>query len=329
MKSFQKRNPITIAVVAISVIAMGLVAAANADDLPLIGAGTTYSAQFEEAAGLKPGNEVRIAGIKVGKVADVELDEQNLVRVTFYVKDAWMGDQTRADIKLKSLLGQKFLSLEPAGTKPLDPNEVIPVERTTSPYDVLEAFRDLAQTVDEIDTDQLAQSFDVLSETFQDTPEELRGALTGLSRLSDTIAKRDRQLAKLLANTREVSDTLADRDEQLVKLMQDGNVLLAELNRRKAAISALLESSQQLAAQLNGLVDDNDKQLRPVLKDLDRLTSLLHRNRKALGEGIEAFAPFVRQFNNVLGNGRWFDNYLCGFLLPQAGPLNEDGCDPR
>lgn len=329
MKSFQKRNPLAIAAVGITVILLGLLAAANADELPLIGAGTTYSAQFEEAAGLKPGNEVRIAGIKVGKVADVELDEDNLVRVTFYVKDAWMGDQTRADIKLKSLLGQKFLSVDPAGSKPMDPDEVIPVERTTSPYDVLEAFRDLSKTVDEIDTDQLAQSFDVLSETFQDTPEELRGALTGLSRLSDTIAKRDQQLAKLLANTREVSETLADRDEQLVKLMKDGNVLLAELNRRKAAISSLLEGSQKLAEQLNGLVDDNAKQLGPVLKDLDKLTNLLHRNRKALGEGIEAFAPFVRQFNNVLGNGRWFDNYLCGFLLPQAGPLNEDGCDPR
>src|SRR5690606_23947302 len=329
MKSFQKRNPLAIAAVGITVILLGLLAAANADELPLIGAGTTYSAQFEEAAGLKPGNEVRIAGIKVGKVADVELDEDNLVRVTFYVKDAWMGDQTRADIKLKSLLGQKFLSVDPAGSKPMDPDEVIPVERTTSPYDVLEAFRDLSKTVDEIDTDQLAQSFDVLSETFKDTPEELRGALTGLSRLSDTIAKRDQQLAKLLANTREVSETLADRDEQLVKLMKDGNVLLAELNRRKAAISSLLEGSQKLAEQLNGLVDDNAKQLGPVLKDLDKLTNLLHRNRKALGEGIEAFAPFVRQFNNVLGNGRWFDNYLCGFLLPQAGPINEHGCDPR
>lgn len=328
MKSFQKRNPITIALVGIAAIVLGMLAAGNADELPLVGAGTTYSAQFEEAAGIKSGNEVRIAGIKVGKVNDVELVDDKVL-VTFYVKDAWMGDQTRAGIKLKSLLGQKFLAIEPAGVKDLDPDQVIPVERTTSPYDVLEAFRGLAETVDEIDTARLAESFDVISETFQNTPEELTGALSGLSRLSDAIAKRDTELAHLLANTREVTDTLADRDEQLVKLMKDGNVLLAELSKRKEAISSLLQGSQLLAEQLNGLVDDNKSQLKPVLKQLDTLTGMLNKNKVALGEGLKAFAPFVRQFNNVLGNGRWFDSYLCGFLPPQEGPINPDGCDPR
>jgi phospholipid/cholesterol/gamma-HCH transport system substrate-binding protein len=329
MKSFEKRNPITIAFIGIAVILLGMAAAANADDLPLVGSGTVYSAQFEEAAGIKSGNEVRIAGIKVGKVKDVELDEQGLVQVTFYVKDAWMGDQTRADIKLKSLLGQKYLSIAPAGVKTMDPEQTIGTDRTTSPYDVLEAFRGLAETVDDIDTGQLSKSFNVISETLANTPEELTGALSGLSRLSDVIAKRDSEIAHLLSNTRQVSETLADRDEQLVKLMKDGNVLLAELSKRKQAISSLLEGTQELAVQLNGLVDDNARQLGPVLKQLDTLTTMLDRNKKALGEGFKAFAPFVRQFNNVLGNGRWFDNYLCGFLLPQEGPVNQDGCDPR
>ncbi|MQA60397.1 MAG: MCE family protein [Actinophytocola sp.] len=328
MKSFQQRNPIWIALFGIAVIALGLVAAANSDELPVIGAGTTYSAEFEEAAGIRSGNEVRVAGIKVGKVKDVELVD-NKVKVTFYVKDAWMGDRSRAGIELKSLLGQKFLAVEPAGENTLDPSTTIPMERTSSPYDVLEAFRGLSETVDEIDTPQLAKSFDVISETFANTPDDLKGALSGLSKLSDTISKRDTELSKLLSNTKEISGTLADRDAQLVKLMKDGNVLLAELSRRKEAISSLLQGTQQLAVTLNGIVDDNDKQLGPVLKQLDQLTGMLHRNQKALGDGIEAFAPFVRQFNNVVGSGRWFDNYQCGLLLPQEGDFNQQGCDPR
>ncbi len=328
MKPFQQRNPIPIAIIGIVLIALGLVAAANSDELPLIGSGTVYSAEFEEAAGIKEGDEVRIAGIKKGKVKDVELDG-NVVRVSFYVDDAWMGNNTRAAIKLKDLLGQKFLAVEPAGDEVLDPSETIPVARTTSPYDVLEAFRGLSETTDAIDVDQLAKSFDVISKTFGGTSDEIKGALKGLSQLSDTIAKRDNQLSTLLENTRQISQTLADRDAQLVKLMQDGNVLLAELSKRKAAITSLLQGTQQLAIQLNGLVEDNKAQLQPVLKDLDRLTGMLHRNRKALGEGIDNFAPFVRQFNNTLGNGRWFDNYVCGLLLPQEGPVNQQGCDPR
>lgn len=327
MKPFAERNPIPIALIGIAMIFLGLTAAMNSDDLPIIGAGTSYTADFREAAGLKSGNEVRIAGFKVGKVTDVRLEE-GVVRVTFKVKDAWMGDQTRAGIALKSLLGAKYLTIEPAGQGELDPDSIIPIERTSSPYDVLEAFRGLAETVDQVDTVQLAESFDVLSETLADTPEEIRGALNGLAQLSDVIAKRDNELGELLTNARAVTETLADRDAQLVKLMKNGNVLLAELAARKQAISSLLQGTQQLAVELSGLVDDNAVQIGPVLKDLDRVTGMLHRNRKAIKDGFTAFAPFVRQFGNVVGNGRWFDNIQCGLLLPQGEGRNPDGCDP-
>jgi phospholipid/cholesterol/gamma-HCH transport system substrate-binding protein len=331
MKSFQQRNPICIALGGIVVIVAGFFAAMNADDLPVIGAGTTYTAEFEEAAGLKSGNEVRVAGIKVGKVTDVSLKD-DIVVATFKVKDTWMGDQTRAGIKLKDLLGQKFLAVEPAGRETMDTGAMIPVERTSSPYDVLEAFRDLSATVDDIDTDQLAESFDVISETFADTPDEISGALSGLSRLSDVIVKRDEELATLLSNARSVSQTLAERDDQLVTLMKDGNELLSELSARRDAISSLLQGIQELAAELEGLVDDNNEQIGPVLDELDQLTGMLDRNRDSLAENIKAFAPFLRQFNNVIGTGRWFDNYVCGLLLPQRDDpvtVNEQGCDPR
>ncbi|SFQ63477.1 phospholipid/cholesterol/gamma-HCH transport system substrate-binding protein [Amycolatopsis arida] len=328
MKSFQSRNPIPIALVGIAVIVLGMIAALNSEDLPLIGGGTTYTAHFSEAAGLQPDDEVRVAGVKVGEVRGVEL-EGDKVAVSFQVKGAWLGDRTSAAIKLKTLLGQKYLALDPMGQRELDPGQPIPRERTAAPYDVLEAFRGLSQTVDAIDTDQLAQSFDVLSQTFSGTPDDIRGALTGLSRLSDTIASRDAQLAELLANTRQVSQTLVDRDAEIEKLLADGNQLLAEVSRRKAAISALLDGTQRLSTELRGLVDDNQAQLDPVLAQLDQLTDMLHRNQEALGEGIRRYAPFIRLFTNTIGNGRWFDNYICGLLLPSVGPINEEGCYAR
>lgn len=328
MKSFQKRNPIPIAISGIVVIVLGLVAALNTEDLPIIGSGTTYQAQFSETAGLKVDDEVRVAGVKVGNVSDVELDGDR-VNVSFKVSDAWLGDRTSATIKIKTLLGQKYVALDPLGEQPLDPGATIPRERTTAPYDVLEAFRDLSGTVDQVDTDQLAKSFDVLSQTFSNTPDDVKGALSGLSRLSDTIAKRDQQLSSLLKNTKQVSGTLAGRDKELVKLMEDGSTLLGELQRRKQAISTLLQGSQELSQQLRGLVEDNNEQIGPVLQKLDRLTGMLQRNQDSLSEGIRRFAPFVRVFNNALGNGRWFDNYICGFLLPSVGPVNEEGCNVK
>ncbi len=325
MKSFQKRNPVPIALVGIAVLALGFIAALNSDDLPVIGGGTTYSAEFSEASGLQKDNDVRIAGVKVGKVSDIELDGAS-VKVSFKVKDAWLGDRTSAAIKIKTLLGQKYLSLDPQGQGSLNPGTAIPRDRTMAPYDVLDAFRGLSQTVDNIDTKQLAQSFDTISQTFANTPQDVKGALSGLSKLSDTIASRDEQLSNLLANTREVSQTLVDRDAEVQKLLTDGNKLLDELSKREDAITSLLNGSRELATQLQGLIDDNDKQLDPVLTSLDQLTSMLQRNQDSLAEGIKKFAPFIRVFTNTIGNGRWFDNYICGLLLPSFGPINEEGC---
>ncbi|MER6663476.1 MCE family protein [Amycolatopsis japonica] len=325
MKSFQKRNPIPIALVGVSVLLLGFIAALNSEDLPVIGGGTTYSADFSEASGLQEDNDVRVAGVKVGKISEIKLDGDK-VRISFKVKDAWLGDKTSAAIKIKTVLGQKYLALDPQGQRTLDPSATIPRERTASPFDVLDAFRGLSQTVDDIDTTQLAKSFDVITETFADTPADVKGALTGLSRLSDTIAKRDSQLSSLLANTRQVSQTLVDRDAEFQKLLADGNKLLGEVAKRKEAISALLDGSRNLATQLKGLVDDNDAQLDPVLAQLDQLTSMLQRNQDALGQGIARFAPFIRVFTNTIGNGRWFDNYICGLVLPSFGPINDKGC---
>lgn len=325
MRSFSSRNPVPIGITGLVVLALAFTVAMLGDDLPIVGGGTSYSAEFTEAAGLEPDDEVRIAGVKVGKVNDVDLEGDRVV-VTFRVRDAWVGDRTSAAIKIKTVLGQKYLALEPAGDDVLDPADRIPRDRTTAPYDVLEAFRGLADTTNQIDTAQLAQSFEVIAETFTDTPDDVRGALTGLSALSQTISSRDDQLARLLGNTRQISQTLAERDAEVVRLLQDGNLLLAEVSRRRDAISALLDGTQALATELTGLVEDNDEQLGPVLESLDQLTGMLQRNQDALGEGIRNMAPFVRLFNNAVGNGRWFDNYICGLIPPSAGSVNPKGC---
>jgi phospholipid/cholesterol/gamma-HCH transport system substrate-binding protein len=325
MRSFSSRNPIPIGISGIVVLGLAVTVAMNTDNLPIIGGGTSYSAEFSEAAGLTADDEVRIAGVKVGEVSDVEL-EQDRVVVTFKVKDAWVGDESTAAIKIKNVLGQKYLALEPDGREVLDPADRIPRARTTAPYDVLEAFRGLAETTNAVDTVQLAQSFEVIAETFGDTPDDVRGALSGLQELSQTISTRDQQLAELLANTRDISDTLAERDAEVVKLLEDGNLLLEEINNRREAISTLLEGTQALATELQGLVGDNNEQLGPVLESLDQLTGMLERNQEALGQGIKNMAPFIRLFNNAAGNGRWFDNYLCGLLPPPIGPINQEGC---
>jgi phospholipid/cholesterol/gamma-HCH transport system substrate-binding protein len=325
-KPFSARNPTPIGAIGLVLIVVILWAAFNAGKLPIIGGGTTYSAYFSEAAGLRSGDEVRIAGVKVGSVDDVAL-VGNKVKVTFKVKHAFIGDQSTAAIKLKTLLGAKFLAIDSTGTKKLPPTHTIPLSRTTAPFDVYPAFTELTRTVDQIDTTQLAKAFDVLSHDFAGTPDSVRTVITGMTRLSTTIASRDAELRQLLARADQVTGVLADRDQQLQRLVTDGGLLLDELNARRDQIHALLVNTSALAEQLQGLVKDNQKTLGPLLDQLHGILSLLQKNQDSLDRGLALLGPFYRVFNNTIGNGRWFDNYIQNLsagglvgLLVQGGP---------
>jgi phospholipid/cholesterol/gamma-HCH transport system substrate-binding protein len=318
-----RRGPVPIAVTGLLVLVLIAVVAFNAPTI--FAGGTTYKAEFGEAAGLQSGDMVTIAGVEAGRVTDVKLAGDRVL-VSFRVSDAWVGERTSASIEIKTLLGAKYLALDPQGDKDLDPDNPIPLARTASPFDVVEAFDGLSGTIDQIDTAKLAESLTTLSDTFRGTPPEVRGALDGLSRLSTTIASRDEEIRKLLAGTHNLSGVLADRNQEFEKLLSDGNLLLAEIQKRRAAISNLLDGTRALSEQLSGLVADNKEQLRPALEQLDRVAALLQRNRDSLDASLQKEAVFVRLFTNAVGNGEWFDNYVCGLFPPPLGPINPGGC---
>lgn len=320
IKPFRLRNPI--AVGAVTALVMALIGTATffSDDLPILGGGTTYQAEFREAAGLKPNDEVRVAGVKVGEVTEVGLAGDH-VEVRFRVKDAWVGNRTTAAIKIKTLLGQKNLVLDPVGNGELNPDQPIPVERTSSPYDVTAVFNDLAGTVGAIDTGQLAQAFRTLSETLgASAPSDVRTAFNGIAALSQTLASRDDELVKLFQNTNKVSKTLGERSSQIQSLIRDGTTLLKELNDRKDAIAKLFSGVKNLSIQLRGLVAENQKTLGPALDQLDRVATVLQRNQGRLEDSLRLAGPFYRLLGNAVGNGRWIDTYLCGLVPNGTAP---------
>jgi phospholipid/cholesterol/gamma-HCH transport system substrate-binding protein len=318
------RRPVPLAISGIVVIAAVVLVAFNAKSL--LSSATTYQADFTEAAALQAGDMVTIAGVEAGRVGSVKLDGDH-VRVAFNVDDAWVGDQTSASIQIRTLLGAKYLALDPQGGAPLEPGATIPLTRTASPLDVVAAFDGLSGTLDQLDTKQLATSLETLAATFHDTPDDVRGALDGLSRLSTTIASRDDQIRRLLAGTHQLSGVLAQRTTDVPTLLSDGNQLLGELQQREQAIANLLDGTRRLSQQLSGLVADNQARLRPTLETLGRVVDVLQRNQDNLADTIRNEAVFIRLFTNAVGNGHWFDSYICGLLpTPTIGPLNPGGC---
>jgi phospholipid/cholesterol/gamma-HCH transport system substrate-binding protein len=323
------RDPIVAAFAGLAVLAAIAALTYYSGDLPFIGGGTTYTAYFAEAGGLQSGNEVRIAGVVVGHVTGVSLDGDK-VAVTFQEKGAWLGDDTTAAIKIKTLLGDKYLALDPQGSTSLNPAQPIPLSRTTSPYDVQQAFSDIGQQLGQINTAQLAQSMEVLSAAFASTPPYVRSALSGLASLSSSVASRQAQVASVLAGTRTVTGVLASEDSRFQALLTDGNLLLAELKERQAAIGSLLVTTQALGTQLSGLVTDNQAKLGPALQSLNEVTAVLEQNQANLAKAVALAGPYYRLLGNTLGNGRWLDVYVCGLIsrsyLP-AGVGPSSGCE--
>jgi phospholipid/cholesterol/gamma-HCH transport system substrate-binding protein len=313
---FRERNPVIVGAVSLAVIAAFILSAFKADSLPIIGGGDTYSADFSEAGGLVANNEVRIAGVRVGKVKSIELSGDH-VKVTFQLdKSAQFGTETGASIKVKTLLGAMFLALEPKGSGQLKEGSEIPLSRTVAPYDVVQAFTGLANTSERIDTTQLATALNTLADATKFAPSDFRSALQGVSRLSANIAGRDAQLNSLLTNLHKVSGVLGDRSQDLVALMKDGDLLFRALVARKEAIHNLLVSTSKLSGQLVGLVQDSRADLKPALNNLYAVVQLLENNQANLDNSLRLMAPFYRVFANTLGNGPWFDT-----IIPNLPPV--------
>ena len=255
-RPLRERNPVAVGLVGVVVCALVALTAYDADALPLIGSGGThYSAYFSEASGLQNGDDVDIAGVKVGQVTSVALDGAQ-VKVGFRVRGAWVGDSSTAAIDIRTLLGAKYLAVDPLGGSAQNPSQTIPRSRTTSPFDVTEALNGLGQTIDAVNTQQLAASFQAIADTFKDTPPSVRSAVTGL-------------------------------------------------------------------------VQDNDQQLAPTLTALSRVVSVLQANQKNLDQVLALAGPYYRQLGDALGNGHWFDVYLCGLIPANYLPTDKQsssGC---
>jgi phospholipid/cholesterol/gamma-HCH transport system substrate-binding protein len=309
-KPFSQRNPVKIGAVSLLAILALLIAALRVDSLPLIGGGDTYYAEFTDSSGIRPNDEVRIAGVRVGKVKSVGLEDGH-VKVSFKIdKGAEFGKDTNAEIKVKTLLGSMFLALQPKGSGQLAEGSTIPTSRTRSAYDVVEAFSGLAERAQQIDLPQLTTSLNTLAEATANTPEELQSTLKGLSALSANVAARDGELNTLLGNLKKVSGVLADRDQDIVTLMKDSDVLLRAVVARREAVHQLLVSTSKLSTELTALVVQSRADLKPALTNLKGVVDVLRKNQSNLDNALRLMAPFYRVFTNVLGTGPWFDTWI-------------------
>ncbi|MFZ2177052.1 MAG: MCE family protein [Rhodococcus sp. (in: high G+C Gram-positive bacteria)] len=290
-----------------------VLSAQNYDKIPIVGAHREYRAYFAEAGGLKPGAPVEVAGVKVGKVADLELTGDKIL-IRFSAESVTLGNDTEAAIRTRTMLGSKTLELTPRGDEPLGAEDIIPLQNTTSPYLLTDTLGELTNTISGLDTDGLGEALDVLGETMDKSEPDL-GALDGVSRFSSSISTRDDLLKSLLGNAEGVTNVLAERSAQLNTLILSGSTLFTALDQRRQAIDMLLANLTEASRQLSGLVAENEAQMAPTLEKVNAVVDLLNARKADIANSLLPLSQYAGSLGESVGSGPFFKAYV-GNLLP-------------
>jgi phospholipid/cholesterol/gamma-HCH transport system substrate-binding protein len=277
-----------------------------------------YQALFTEAGGLTAGNDVRVAGVKVGTVSDVALNHGKAL-VTFTLDaGVHLGSLTTAHIRTGTLLGARMLAVEPAGNGTQHTSDIIPTSRTSSPYSLTDAVSDFTGNTAGTDTESLNRSLDTLAETIDRIAPRLGPTFDGLSRLSHSLNSRNESLGHLLKSAADVTAILSTRSQQVNTLLLNANDLLGVLNQRRYAIVNLLANTSALAQQLSGLVADNEKELAPTLARLNSVTAMLEKNRDNIAKAIVGLAKYQITQGESVSNGFYYNAFVGNLLPAQA-----------
>lgn len=300
----RERDPLRTGIFGVVLVVCVVLLAFGYASLPFWPQGKTYDAYFADAGGISPGNVVYVSGFKVGKVQSVGLAGDS-AKVTFSVdRHVAIGDQSLAAIRTDTILGERSISVTPAGTGRATS---IPLSRTTTPYTLAGALEDLGRDADKLDKPQFEQALNVLTDTLHDATPDLRGALDGVTSLSRTLNRRDEALQSLLAHAKSVTSVLSQRADQVNKLVDDGNELFAALDERRAAIGELIGGISGLSEQISGFVADNRKEFGPALSKLNLVLSNLNERRDYITEALKRLPAYATTLGEVVGSGPGFN----------------------
>ncbi|MBL1079602.1 MCE family protein [Nocardia sp. 2] len=237
----------------------------------------TYSAVLNEADSVRPGDDVRIAGISVGSVQSVELtDDAVLMRFTVKTSVA-LGDTTTLDIRMLTPIGGHYIAVSPSGDAPLG-SKTIPAERIRLPYSLAQTFQDAQRVVSGIDGNTLRSSVADLTAALQNSPGSIDSVVNGMSTIVGIINTQNQDLRNALAVAEEYLSMLSESRKIVgAMLTKLGQMESQVLNRRGEVLTAL-QVTTELVSRIAALEPAWTQQLEPLTDrllaakpDLDQL----------------------------------------------------------
>ena len=294
---------------------------ANTDGRPT----TSYAAVFVDAVNLNPGDEVRLAGVRVGSVSAVKLSEGTKAKVSFGVDRAVpLSTTTQAVIRYRNLIGQRYLAIVdgPTSGAPLKPGAVIPEERTQPALNLntlFNGFRPLLAGLEPGDVNQLSYE---LIRVLQGEGGTVNALFSHVASLSGTLADRDALIGQVIANLNAVLGPLDSRDQQLSSLITNLQSFISGLSADREAISSSLVSMNELTGTTASLLQKARPDLKDDITQLGVLAAGLDEpeSRKLLEHFLVA-TPFKLQVATPEASyGAFLNFYVCAanFILPDG-----------
>lgn len=324
LKNFRERSPAVVGVISIVVIAGATTFAFFIDRIPTLKQAYEVKAEFADAAGLTAENQVRVAGIKVGTVSEVELQDDHVLVTMEIDNGTEVPADAFAEIKLATLLGTKFVDLAAKGGEPfLEDGDVIPLEKTAVPYEIYQVSNQGTSVLEDLDGDALNDMLVELTELTKVTEEEVGVALEGLNSLGTGLTAKDAELRSLLRGSEELTSLLSDEGDELVRLIDASNDVLGSLARKRDNLQAMLKVTKEMAGTVSQILRENRGNLDSILSDLHNALVVLDRNVQHLDMALEYAGPSARYFGSLFTQGRWTDIYSCAIVLTSTCELDE------
>ena len=275
-----------------------------------------YKAEFVDATGVVSGDDIRIAGVAVGVVEDIEIVDRTRALVTFKVDEGTpVNGGTNAQIRYRNLVGQRYIALTQGvgdtGTMP--EGGTIPVSRTKPALDLTVLFNGFKPLFEALSPDDINQLSYEIVQVFQGEGGTMEGLLTHTASVTSTLANRDEIIGELIDNLSRVLDHVADRDRQLTELIRSFRVLVTGLKNDREAILGSLDKVSALSVETAGLIDGIREPFVEDISHLRKVAGNIDANKGELDRALQVLPIKLNKIGRTAIYGSFFNFYLCEF----------------
>jgi phospholipid/cholesterol/gamma-HCH transport system substrate-binding protein len=286
------------------------------------GDATAYKAVFANVTGLKNGNFVRVAGVEVGKVSGISINDDGTLTVTFTADDSVvLTEGSRAVVRYDNLIGGRYLGLEEGAgdTRRLPAGATIPLDRTAPALDLdalIGGFRPLFRA---LDPDQVNALSGQLVSALQGQGATIGSFLSQTAALTNKLADRDQLVQQVITNLNAVFGSLGDQNEQFGKAITSLSELVDGLEARKLDISNGIAYANEAASSIADLLAQARPPLQNVVHETDRTAGIVVADHAYVDDLLDTLPDAYRVLGRQGLNGDYFSFYLCDLVLKMNG----------